>query len=159
MKRKAAKKSCRGLIIVGVVVVLVVGAIFVFARKQREYNEQAVALLAQQYGETLDAARVEGALKPREEALYGELGALVKQPGVSLMAAVMAVAILHDAGQNTERRDEDLTAAQELRDLLAENAAVGARQLGGIVQRHPYLREMLEQIQKSPGEYAREEAK
>lgn len=159
MKRKAAKQSYRGLIVVGVAVVLVVGAIFVFARKQREYNEQAVALLAQRYGETFEAARVEGALKPREDALYAELGALVKQPGVSVMGAVMAVAILHDAGQNAERRDEDLTAAQELRDLLAESASVGARQLAGIVQKHPYLREMLEQIQKSPGEYATEEAK
>jgi hypothetical protein len=98
-------------------------------------------------------------LKPREEALYAELGALVKQPGVSVMGVVMALAILHDAGQNPERRDEDLAAAQELRDMLAENAAVGARQIAEIVQKHPYLREMLEKIQESPGEYVREEAK
>lgn len=158
MKRKPQKKSYRGPIIVAVIVVLVVAAVIVFSRVQREKNKQAIALLAKQYAETLKAAQAEGTLKPHEDALYAELGTLVKQPGISLMGAVMAVAILHDAGQNTDRRDEDLAAAQELRGLLTENPNIGARPIARIIQKHPYLRQMLEQIKKSPGEYIKDTA-
>ncbi len=160
MRKKAETKSYRRPVIVGVVVVVVVVGILVLSRMQRESNEKAVAALVKRYAATYEAARAEGTLSAQEEAVYGELARLVKQPGTSVMGAVMAVAVLNDAGQAEEqRRNEDLAAAQELRDLLAENAAVGARPIAGIVQKHPYLREVLDRVKKSPGEYVDEGTK
>ena len=97
--------------------------------------------------ETYDEAKAGGAVPTEHTALFDEIVAASQSEDATMWTNVLAAGAVVSAFEDEQVTDEEIAAAEEVRDFLREHPSVSLSDFAGFLDEHPELAETMQDMQ------------
>ena len=97
--------------------------------------------LADRFGASYERAKADGKLSPSEEDVFYDLLVSIQRPETSVSACSYACILLERClvSPGGDLREEAVTAATDIRELLDADPSSGFREVMGVMQKYPEM--------------------